>query len=116
MIDAHKWFTPSADGAALCRHGRHRSEGAPHGRAASMFIVPTDHPGYRRICNIPLFGHAGEGYPSHSEVRFTACRVPATNRLGPEGAGFAIAQERLGPGRIHHRMRWIGICERFHSS
>jgi alkylation response protein AidB-like acyl-CoA dehydrogenase len=64
------------------------------------------------VRNIPIMGHAAEGYPSHSEVQFTSCRIPATSRLGPEGAGFAIAQERLGPGRIHHCMRWIGVCER----
>lgn len=112
VIDAHKWFTSGADGAAFAVvMAVTDPKAAPHGRA-SMFIVPTDHPGYRRIRNIPLFGHAGEGYPSHSEVRFTACRVPESSRLGPEGAGFAIAQERLGPGRIQHCMRWIGICER----
>jgi acyl-CoA dehydrogenase len=112
VIDAHKWFTSGADGAAFAVVMAVTDPGAPPHSRASMFIVPTDHPGYQRIRNIPLFGHAGEGYPSHSEVRFTACRVPLSSRLGPEGAGFAIAQERLGPGRIQHCMRWIGICER----
>lgn len=112
VIDAHKWFTSGADGAAFAVVMAVTDPGAPPHSRASMFIVPTDQPGYQRIRNIPLFGHAGEGYPSHSEVRFTACRVPLSSRLGPEGAGFAIAQERLGPGRIQHCMRWIGICER----
>jgi len=57
-------------------------------------------------------GHAGEGYPSHAEVRYEDCRVPVENTLGGPGMGFVIAQDRLGPGRIHHCMRWIGICER----
>lgn len=111
-LDAHKWFTSSADGAAFAIVMAVTDPAAPVHQRASMFIVPTDHPGYQRVRNIPLFGHAGEGYPSHSETRFTACRIPVSLRLGAEGAGFAIAQERLGPGRIHHCMRWIGICER----
>ena len=82
-----------------------------HGRA-SQIIVPTDTPGFELIRNIPIMGHEGDGWASHSEIRYRDCRVPAENLLGSEGAGFAIAQDRLGPGRIHHCMRWIGICER----
>ena len=77
-----------------------------------MIIVPTDTPGFNLVRNIPVMGHAGEGYFSHAEILYQNCRVPQKNLLGPEGHGFVIAQERLGPGRIHHCMRWIGICNR----
>ena len=86
-------------------------DAAPHERA-SQIIVPVDTPGFEMVRNIPIMGHAGDDYDSHAEIRYTNCRVPQSNRLGPEGSGFLIAQERLGPGRIHHCMRWIGICER----
>jgi alkylation response protein AidB-like acyl-CoA dehydrogenase len=79
---------------------------------ASQILVPTATPGFERVRNIPVMGHAGRGWGSHSEIRLREVRVPKSNRLGPEGSGFLIAQERLGPGRIHHCMRWIGICER----
>ena len=81
-------------------------------RRASQIIVPLDTPGFSCVRNISLMGERGSGWLSHGEVRFDGCRVPIANRLGAEGHGFALAQERLGPGRIHHCMRWIGICER----
>jgi alkylation response protein AidB-like acyl-CoA dehydrogenase len=83
----------------------------PHARA-SMLLVPADTPGFERLRNLPVMGEAGAGWASHGEVRLTGARVPASHRIGAEGAGFALAQERLGPGRIHHCMRWLGICER----
>jgi alkylation response protein AidB-like acyl-CoA dehydrogenase len=79
---------------------------------ASMFIVETDNPGFRIVRNISVMGDSGEGYFSHSEVDFEECRVPKSALFGKSGSGFKLAQERLGPGRIHHCMRWIGICER----
>ncbi|MFM8744710.1 MAG: acyl-CoA dehydrogenase family protein, partial [Cytophagales bacterium] len=79
---------------------------------ASMILVPLDNPGYQLVRNISIMGEAGEDYFSHAEVRFTNCKVPIENLIGQEGQGFALAQARLGPGRIHHCMRWIGICER----
>jgi alkylation response protein AidB-like acyl-CoA dehydrogenase len=112
VIDGHKWFTSSADGAAFAIvMAVTNPEAPPHGRA-SMIIVPTDSPGFDRVRNIKIMGDAGDGWASHSEIWYRNVRVPIANRLGPEGAGFLIAQERLGPGRIHHCMRWIGICER----
>jgi alkylation response protein AidB-like acyl-CoA dehydrogenase len=77
-----------------------------------MILVPTDTAGFNIIRNIPIMGEAGEGYMSHAEIEYNNCRVPVTNLIGDEGSGFVLAQERLGPGRIHHCMRWIGICER----
>ena len=112
VIDGHKWFTSSADGAAFAIvMAVTDADAAPHLRA-SQIIVPTDAPGFTLVRNISVMGHAGDDYASHAEVRYEGVRVPQTNRLGGEGAGFLIAQERLGPGRIHHCMRWIGICER----
>ncbi|MFN0245485.1 MAG: acyl-CoA dehydrogenase family protein [Kofleriaceae bacterium] len=112
VLDGHKWFTSSAHGATFAIVMAVTSpEAARHARA-SMIIVPTDAPGFHRVRNIKIMGDAGDGWASHSEIRLTNVRVPIANRLGPENAGFLIAQERLGPGRIHHCMRWIGICER----
>lgn len=113
VIDGHKWFTSAADGAAfaivMAVTDPHAAK--PHQRA-SQIIVPTDTPGFRRVRNISVMGDAGADYFSHAEVRFENCRVPQANRLGAEGEGFVVAQRRLGPGRIHHCMRWIGICQR----
>ncbi len=112
VIDGHKWFTSSADGAAFTIVMAVTAPDAkPHERA-SQIIVPMNAPGLERVRNISVMGEEGSGYASHSELRFTGVRVPVTNRIGAEGAGFALAQERLGPGRIHHCMRWLGICER----
>ncbi|MCX6336787.1 MAG: acyl-CoA dehydrogenase family protein [Bacteroidetes bacterium] len=112
IINGHKWFTSSADGAAFAVvMAVTNPSAAPHERA-SMIIVPTNTPGFELVRNIPIFGETGEGWASHAEIRYTNCRVPISNLIGQEGAGFKLAQERLGPGRIHHCMRWIGIAEK----
>jgi len=112
VIDGHKWFTSSADGAAFTIVMAVTAPDAkPHERATQI-IVPMDASGLELVRNISVMGEKGSGYSSHGELRFTGVRVPVANRIGAEGAGFALAQERLGPGRIHHCMRWIGICER----
>jgi acyl-CoA dehydrogenase len=112
VIDGHKWFTTGAEGSAFCIVMAVTNPEAPsHGRA-SQIIVPMDTPGVRFVRNIPVMGHAGDGWISHAELKFEGVRVPQSNRLGEEGGGFLLAQERLGPGRIHHAMRWVGICER----
>lgn len=112
VINGHKWFTSSADGAAFAIVMAVTNPDAPPYERASQIIVPLDTPGFEFVRNIPIMGHAGDDYDSHAEVRYNNVRVPRKNLLGAEGAGFLIAQERLGPGRIHHCMRWIGICER----
>ncbi len=113
VINGHKWFTSSADGAsfAIVMAITDPENPNPYLRT-SQIILPIDTPGLTIKRNIPIMGEAGEGYYSHSEIIYENCKVPKSNILGKLGAGFAIAQTRLGPGRIHHCMRWIGICER----
>lgn len=113
VIDGHKWFTTGADGAAyiIVMAITDPDAASPYKRA-SQIIVPMDTPGFRHLRRIPIMGDEGSAWFSHSEIRFEQCHVPIANRLGASGSGFAIAQQRLGPGRIHHCMRWIGICER----
>ncbi|HEY8020253.1 MAG TPA: acyl-CoA dehydrogenase family protein, partial [Thermoanaerobaculia bacterium] len=112
LLDGHKWFTSGADGAAFAVVMAVTDPQAPPHRRASLLVVPTGTAGFELVRNLPVMGEAGAGWASHAEVRFSGVEVPAENRVGEEGAGFALAQERLGPGRIHHAMRWIGICER----
>jgi acyl-CoA dehydrogenase len=112
VINGHKWFTTAADGAAFTIvMAVTNPEASPYERA-SMIVVPLDNSGYENVRNISIMGDEGGGYLSHSEVRFKDCRVPKSNLIGQMGDGFMLAQQRLGPGRIHHCMRWIGICER----
>ncbi len=112
VINGHKWFTSAADGSRFAVVMAVTDPDAHAYQRASMIIVPTDNPGFHRVRNISVMGHAGDDYHSHGEIWYRNCRVPYTNLLGPQGQGFVIAQERLGPGRIHHCMRWIGICNR----
>lgn len=110
VINGHKWFTSGAVGAHLAIVMVVTDPDAlPHLRA-SQIIVPTDTPGFVLVRPVPVMGHAGGG--GHCEISYENCRVPAKNLLGGEGQGFAIAQARLGPGRIHHCMRAIGGAER----
>jgi acyl-CoA dehydrogenase len=112
VINGHKWFTSSADGAAFAVVMAVTNPGAAPHRRASMIVVPTDTPGFELVRNISIMGDPSDHWGSHAEVRYTNCRVPLSNLIGGEGMGFTLAQERLGPGRIHHCMRWIGIAER----
>lgn len=112
IISGHKWFSSSADGADFSVVMAVTDPEAPKHERASMILVPLDTPGFTLVENTSVMGHRGEGWASHGEVRFDECRVPQSNLLGKEGQGFLIAQQRLGPGRIHHCMRWLGVCER----
>jgi len=113
VLNGHKWFATGADGAAfaVCMAVTDPDAGDRH-RRASMIVVPTDTPGFVLVGNLSVMGERGGDWASHGEVSYQGARVPLANLLGGEGMGFLIAQERLGPGRIHHCMRWIGVCER----
>ena len=109
VINGHKWFTSGAVNASfaivMCVT---EPEQPPHGRM-SQIIVPTDTPGFDVIRPVPVMGDT-DGH--HCEIRYRDARVPLTNVLGEAGGGFRIAQKRLGPGRIHHCMRWLGQSQR----
>jgi len=113
IINGHKWFTSSFDGAkfAIVMLISDPNNENPY-KKASQIIVPTDSEGVKFIRNISVMGHPGGGWESHAEIKFENVKVPLSNVLGGDGEGFSIAQKRLGPGRIHHCMRWIGMCER----
>ncbi len=110
VLNGHKWFTTGAIGSEFAIvMAVTDPAAAPHERA-SMILVPTTTPGFQIVRSISVMGHAGGG--GHCEIRYQDCRVPVENLLGREGAGFAIAQARLGPGRVHHCMRCIGGAQR----
>jgi alkylation response protein AidB-like acyl-CoA dehydrogenase len=112
VIDGHKWFSSGADGAAFgIVMAVTDPEAEAHGRA-SQIIVPADTPGVEVVRPTPVMGHAGSGWSTHCEVWYRDVRVPLENTLGEPGDGFRIAQKRLGPGRIHHVMRWLGQMQR----
>ncbi|MGH7748459.1 MAG: acyl-CoA dehydrogenase family protein, partial [Candidatus Dormibacteria bacterium] len=112
VIDGHKWWT-SGIADPRCRviifMGKTDLEAESH-RQQTMVLVPVDTPGVTVVRSLSVLGY-DEGH-GHCEVRYEGVRVPVSNRLGEEGGGFGIAQARLGPGRIHHCMRAIGMAER----
>ena len=110
VINGHKWFTSGAVGAEVAIAMVVTDPDAHPYARASMILVPVDNPGFDLVRPVPVMGH--DGGPGHCEIRYEDCRVPEANLLGPRQAGFVIAQDRLGPGRIHHCMRAIGSCER----
>jgi acyl-CoA dehydrogenase len=112
VIDGHKWFSSGADGAGFGIVMAVSDPEAPAHSRASQIVVPADTPGVEVVRPIPVLGHAGSGWSTHCEVWYRGVRVPFENVLGDPGDGFRIAQKRLGPGRIHHVMRWLGQMQR----
>ncbi len=113
VINGTKWFTTAADGASFAIVMANTNPEAENKyQKASMIIVPTDTEGFHLKRNISIMGEENDTYFSHAEIEYKDCRVPIKNLIGNEGEGFLLAQQRLGPGRIHHCMRWIGICEK----
>jgi acyl-CoA dehydrogenase len=111
VIDGHKWFSSGAEDAAFgIVMAVTEPDEQPH-RRMSQIVVPADAAGIE-IEPVRTLGHRGRGWSTHCEVRYTGVRVPAGNLLGERGDGFRIAQKRLGPGRIHHVMRWLGQMQR----
>ncbi len=111
VIDGHKWFSSGAEGAGFGIVMAVTDPDAEPHRRTSQILVPADAPGLR-IEPVPVSGHRGRGWSTHCEVWYSGVRVPASNLLGERGDGFRIAQKRLGPGRIHHVMRWLGQMQR----
>jgi acyl-CoA dehydrogenase len=115
VINGHKWFSSNGSIAdVLIVMAVTDPDARPHQRA-SMFIVPADTPGVNILRDVATMEHPEGGFGKlggHAEIKYENVRVPAENLLGAEGTGFLIAQHRLGPGRIHHCMRWLGVSAR----
>ena len=114
VINGRKWWSSGAMDPAcqiLIVMGK-TSPDAPRHRQQSMILVPRDTPGVSILRGVTLFGFDDAPHGGHAEVEFSGVRVPAANLIAGEGDGFAIAQARLGPGRIHHCMRLVGMAER----
>jgi acyl-CoA dehydrogenase len=114
VINGRKWWSTGAmnPGAALFIVMGKTDPDAERHRQQSMIIVPRETPGLTVVRPLTVFGYDDRDHGGHAEVSFEDVRVPAANIIGGEGNGFAMAQARLGPGRIHHCMRLLGMTER----
>jgi len=112
VIDGHKWFSSGAEGAAFAIVFAISDPDAEPHRRGTMIVVPADTPGVDIAGPVRVMGHTGRAWNTHCEVRYSGVRVPVANTLGAPGDAFRIAQKRLGPGRIHHVMRWLGQMQR----
>jgi acyl-CoA dehydrogenase len=114
VINGHKWWITGAmnpDAKIFIVMGK-TDPGQQRHRQQSMILVPRETPGVTAVRGMQVFGYDDHEHGGHAELEFTNVRVPAANLIGAEGDGFTIAQARLGPGRIHHCMRSIGLGER----
>ncbi|MFH0244667.1 acyl-CoA dehydrogenase family protein [Streptomyces sp. HK10] len=117
-IRGGKWFCRAADADFITAMCRTEPLGMPNGRAFTMFVVPTDAPGFEIVRELPVLGTGG----AHREVRFNGVRVPGENMIGTRGGGFAVAGERLDLGRTLRAVQWLGqarrafdlMCRRLH--
>ncbi|MFF5706353.1 acyl-CoA dehydrogenase family protein [Streptomyces sp. NPDC012794] len=115
VVTGRKWYISGAmnpDCKVFIVMGKTDPGGPDPRRQQSMVLVPRDTPGVEVRRAMTVYGYADHDHGGHAEVVFDGARVPAGNLIGEEGSGFAIAQARLGPGRIHHCMRLIGMAER----
>ena len=112
VISGRKWFISWVDRShhvmVMCRT---EPDDVPVHRAFSMIVVPTDAPGFRIVRDLPVMG-LHDVLSGHFELEFDEVRVPVNHLLGPRGEGFTLSQDRLGPGRIYHCMRWLGMAQR----
>ncbi|WP_016694148.1 acyl-CoA dehydrogenase family protein [Rhodococcus rhodochrous] len=111
VINGEKWFSSHANFASFLIVMAVTDPDAPRHQRASMFVVPSDTPGVEIIRNVGVAGHEDLG-GTHAYIRYTDVRIPADHLLGERGQGFAVAQTRLGGGRIHHAMRTVGLVRK----
>ena len=112
VIDGHKWFSSGAEDATFAIVFAISDPDAPTYERGTMILVPADAPGLTISPGTSVMGHGGRAWNTHCEVRYEGVRVPVANTLGKRGEAFKLAQKRLGPGRIHHVMRWLGQMQR----